>query len=114
MLAQQVVSGVHLQVFAARSRVMAVVSADSKFILSADQAHNAGIVATGAVRAIPGLPWAVVDVVIPATHHRPIMVEGMTVTPRASEFGYLHAGSLEALLEEIAGVEPSRQVASSL
>jgi D-alanine-D-alanine ligase-like ATP-grasp enzyme len=110
VLAQQVVPGAHLQIFAARSRVMAIISADSKFTLTAEQIQHAGLVATNAVRAIPGLPWASVDVVIPASHHRPIMVEGMTVTPRASEFGYLCAGSVEALLEEIAGVELSRQV----
>lgn len=104
MLAQQVSPGIHVRAFASRNRCMAILSGDPRFLPTPDQAKKISMIAIDAVRAIPGLPWAEVDVAIPEGPDGVMTVEGMSVQRHISGFTYLCAGSMESTMDMIAGL----------
>lgn len=102
-LAQRVMGGNRLRVFSSRDRCLAFLSQNEEFVLTSSQAAEVGELAIQAVRAIPGLPWAQVDVVVRHPGSGRTLVEGMSTQRSLEDFGYLYGGSLDLVLEEIVG-----------
>lgn len=94
---QQRPKGTRIRVLASAEHAFAVVGAPGTS-LSANDRATVGRIAVTAVRAVPQLRWAGVDIVLTRPFRRP-KVEGITVTPTIDT---LLAGSLEPLFELIA------------
>lgn len=100
-LAQYTRPGTHLRVFASRARCLAVLSESSEFVPTAEQAIEVSQCAIEAVRAIPGLPWAGVDIFVPAASTAKTLVEGISVQRNMNGFDFLSAGAVDAALRFI-------------
>lgn len=102
LMAQRMVEGVYLRVFASRTHGLAVLTTDQSYLPANEETHPISRAAVDAVRAIPGLPWGVVDIVLPP--EGPILVQGISAKIDLSKYPFLCAGSLTTVIEEISGL----------
>lgn len=103
LLAQRTPSGNRYRVFASRAHTIAVLAASG-----VDDAHHTQLeilndVAVRAVRAIPGLRWAAVDVILPPSPGSVPLVEGLSLNPVLDVLDTVIVGSIEDVLNTIAG-----------
>lgn len=103
LLAQRAPDGERFRVFASRARTIAVVSAPGVATVSRAQVDALGDTAARAVRAIPGLRWAAVDIVLPAARPSAPLVEGLSLNPVLDVLDTVVAGSIGDVLTTIAG-----------
>lgn len=102
MLAQHAPSGERFRVFTSRARAIAVVSSHPEGSYPA-QASSITDTAVRAVRAIPGLRWAAVDLVLPSSRGSVPQVEGISLNPVLDVLDTVVAGSIGDVLNTIAG-----------
>lgn len=117
---QRRVPGMRLRLYCTRDEVLAVTVAGDETVrpLSTADLQGIGSVGLAAVRALPGLRWAAVDVVHRSgdvTGSRDL-VEGLTITPKLGADDMLVAGDLDRFIERAAGLPaaPARTFASAL
>lgn len=98
--------GRHLRILASREEAAVVIAKNTPGPL--DDAHlaTAGKQAVEAVRAIPELHWAAVDLVVRPSRLREnrsggVLVEGLTLTPRFSPTDRIIAGDLDGFCRSI-------------
>lgn len=99
--------GRHLRVFASRQQMLAVLKGASSSAPSKRHIQQASRTAVESVRAVPGIRWAVVDVVVPAWLGSEPKVEGLDIAGNVSGSEVVVAGSLELVLATIAGARVS-------
>ena len=99
-------AGLRLRVAATEEAALTVVAApEDASALSPRELSQASRVAVRAVRAVPQLRWAVVDVVIPADvtadTQEPALVEMMSIRPEFESTDLVLAGALDDILDVI-------------
>lgn len=102
VLAQRRSSGMHVRVVSSRDQALAILCGEPAFLPTPDQSRLISLTAIDAVRAIPGLPWAEVDLVVTNSVKAGIQVEGLSVQRNLAGFDYVCAGSIESALDIIA------------
>lgn len=102
---QSRVRGVRMRLYCMRDAVVFATSRPEEDVVSLEYAvfESIGLAGLSAVRAIPGLRWAAVDVVV-----RPrgvkgsrVLVEGLTVNPRLTADEVLIAGDIEQFFDQV-------------
>jgi D-alanine-D-alanine ligase-like ATP-grasp enzyme len=112
MLVQARPKGYRLRILATSEQPRVVISQNGRNITDEAHIHAAGRRAVEAVRAIPELRWAAVDVVVRPKAFREgrdsgVMVEGLSMLPKVSSEDYIVAGDFEVFCREILEEGPS-------
>lgn len=102
--AQRLQSGQRLRVFSTRKKSLALFSESPDAAPPKNSVSHISSIAIEAVRAIPSLPWAFVDLLVRDNIKQSILVEGLSIKPELRDFSVLLAGSSKEVLDEIAGL----------
>lgn len=105
VLAQRRPEGQRFRVFASRARSLSVLAEGPPIAGSNVSIAHVGKAAVEAVRAVPGLRWAAVDIVLPKTVHSAPLVEGLRMEASFDGNEVVLAGSMQTTFDTIADEE---------
>lgn len=99
-------SGRHLRVLATPDKAWVITEEAPRRTLSATEVEEASRVAVRAVRAVPELRWVAVDLILRRRRlldgrPDPVLVEGMSLTPRYSQDDHVMAGDFDEFCRHI-------------
>lgn len=100
------IQGERVRVLATRQKAMVVTARSTQRVLDESHIYSAGKLAVEAIRAVPELRWAAVDILIRPTRLRDgrrggLLVEGLAVSPGYSSQDYVLAGDFDSFCRKI-------------
>lgn len=107
LVAQEVTDGTRFWIMATTTHILLVVSHPAPHSLNINEFQTACETAVKAVRAVPELRWAAVNVVVAGHgHDQSVLVEGISLNPLFDEGSVIIAGSVKEFTEEILRPSP--------
>lgn len=112
---QSIPTGPRLRVLASHLKAHAVIVSQEQRSVSAETVQATGLLAVEAVRAVPELRWAAVDIVLaPVEGGTELLVEGLTTAPSFTHGDQIIAGGIDEFCQWIVEADDIPVVADRL